>query len=80
VLIYVFVGGAIVALIILRVKEDVVVGSSIIASVAVIIVLRLIISVGVAIIVIIVIRRLLRVYTLTSLFSLTKGVFTSFTL
>jgi hypothetical protein len=78
--VYVFVGSAVVAYIVLRVKEDVVVRSRVVASVAVIVVLRLVVGVGVAIIVVITIRRLPRVCLLTSLFSLTKRVFVSFAL
>jgi hypothetical protein len=78
--VYVFVSGAVVTPIVLKVKEDIVVRSRVVASVAVIITLRLVVGVSVAIIVVITIRRLLRVCVLVSLFSLTKRVFTSFAL
>jgi len=64
--VHVFVGSAVVAPIVLRVEEDVVVRSSVVASVAVIVV--------------IIMCRLPRVCALTSLFSLAEGVFTSFAL
>jgi len=78
--VYVFVGGAIVATIVLRVKENVVVGSSVVASVAIIVALGLVVGVGVAIIVVITMRCLPRVYALASLFSLAEGVFAGFAL
>jgi hypothetical protein len=76
--VHVFVGGAVVAPIVLRVEEDVVVRSSVVASVAVIVALGLV--VGVAIIVIITMRRLPRVCALAGLFSLAEGVFAGFAL
>jgi hypothetical protein len=78
--IHVCVGGAIVACIVLRVKENIVVGSRVIASVAVVVTLGLVVSVGVAIIVVITIRRLARVCLLAGLFSLAKRVFAGFAL
>jgi hypothetical protein len=78
--VHVFVSGAVVARIVLKVEEDIVVKSRVIASVAIIIALGLVVGVGVAIIVIFTMRRLLRVCLLASLFSLAKRVFTSFTL
>ena len=76
----IFVGGAVVAPIVLKVEEDVVVGSSIVTSLAIIVALGLVVGVGVAIIVVITMRRLLRVRALASLFSLAERVFASFAL
>ena len=78
--VYVFVGGVVIACIVLKVKEDIVVRSRVIASVVVIIALGLVVSVGVAIIVVFTIRRFSRVCLLTSLFSLAERVFISFAL
>jgi len=79
--VHVFVGGAVVAPIVLRVEEDVVVGSRVaVASVAVIVALGLVVGVGVAIIVVITMRRLPRVCALAGLFSLAEGVFAGFAL
>jgi hypothetical protein len=78
--VHVFVGGAVVAPTVLRVKEDVVVGSSVVTSVAAIVALGLVVGVGVAIIVVITMRRLPRVCALAGLFSLAEGVFAGFAL
>jgi len=78
--VHVFVGGAVVAPIVLRVEEDIVVGSRVIASVAVVIALGLVVGVSVAIIVVITMRRLPRVCLLVGLFSLTERVFAGFAL
>jgi hypothetical protein len=78
--VYIFIGGAIVTPIILRVKENIIIRSSIIASVIIIVTLGLVIIISVTIIVIIIMRCFLRVYALTGLFSLTEGVFTGFAL
>jgi hydrogenase maturation factor HypE len=60
------VGGAVVACIVLRVEEDIVVGSRVVASVAVVVV--------------IITRRLPRVCLLPGLFSLAERVFAGFAL
>jgi hypothetical protein len=78
--VHVFVGGAVVARIVLRVEEDIVVRSRVIASVAVVIALGLVVGVGVAIIVVFTMRRLPRVCLLAGLFSLAERVFTGFAL
>jgi hypothetical protein len=81
--VYVFISGAVVAYIILRVEEDIVIRSTVIASIAVIITLGLVVSVVVdvaAIIVVVILRRLLRVCVLIGLFPLAKRVFAGFTL
>jgi hypothetical protein len=78
VFVYVFFDGAVIALIVLRVKKNIIVRSNVIVSVAAIVALRLIVGVSIAIIVVIIIRRLLRVCALVSLFSLAKEVFASF--
>jgi hypothetical protein len=79
--VYIFVNSIIVAFIVFKVEEDVVIGFRVIvASVAIIVALGLVVGISIAIIIIIIIRRLPRVYTLASLFSLAKGVFASFTL
>ncbi len=79
--VHVFVSSAVVAPIVLRVEEDIVViESSVITSVAIIIALGLVISISVVIIIVIVMRCLLRACALASLFSLAKGVFASFAL
>ncbi len=78
--VHVFISGVIITPIVLRVKEDIIIRSSVITSVTIIITLGLIIIISVAIIVIITMRRFPRVYTLTGLFSLTEGVFASFAL
>jgi hypothetical protein len=59
VLVHVIVSGAVVASIVLRVKEDIVVRFRAVASVAIIVALRLVVNV--AIVVVITVRRLLRV-------------------
>jgi len=71
--VYIFVGNAIVAFIIFKVKENIIVEFNVVA-------LGLVVGVSVAIIIVIIMRRLPRVYTFTSLFSFTEGVFASFTL
>jgi len=76
--VYVFVSGAVVAPLVLRVKEDIVIRFRVVASVAIIIALGLVI--GVAIIVIITMRRLPRVRVLVGLFPLAKRVFVGFAL
>jgi uncharacterized membrane protein len=78
--VYVFVGGTVVAPIVFRVEEDIVVGSRVVSSVAVIGTLGLVVGVGVAIIIVIIIRYLPRVCLLISLFSLAERVFASFAL
>jgi hypothetical protein len=78
-LVYVFVGGTVVALIIFKVKKDIIIGFKVVFSVAIIGILELIIGVGVAIIIIIIMRYLLRVCLLISLFSFAERVFASFT-
>jgi len=55
--VYIFVGGTIIALIILKVEEDIIVKFKVIFSIAIIIILGLI--VGVAIIIVIILRYLL---------------------
>jgi hypothetical protein len=60
------------------VKENIVVGSRVIASIAVVITLGLVVGVGVAIIIIITIRRLLKGCFLADLFSLAERVFAGF--
>jgi hypothetical protein len=77
-LIYILVSGTIIAPIVFKVKEDIVVKFSVVSSVAIIIILGLVI--GVAIIIIIILRRFLRACLLISFFSLAKRVFTSFAL
>jgi len=78
ILVHVFVGSAVVALIILKVEEDIVVGSGVVASIAIIVALGLVVSV--AIIVVITMRCLPRVCFLISLFSLAERVFANFAL
>jgi hypothetical protein len=81
-LVYIFISSTIITFIIFKVEEDIVVGFSVVFSVAIIIILKLIINigVGVAIIIIIILYRLSRVYLLTSLFSLAEQIFASFAL
>ena len=71
--VHAFVNSAVIAPIVLKVEEDIIIESKVIT-------LGLVISIGVTIIVIITIRRLPRGYLLASLFSLAKRVFTSFAL
>jgi hypothetical protein len=76
--VYVFISGAVITPIILRVKEDIIIGSRVVANVIIIIALRVVVGVDIAIIVVIIIRRFLRACALISLLSLIKGVFISF--
>jgi hypothetical protein len=78
--VYIFINSAIVATIIFKVEEDIVIGFKVVANVAIIVALGLIVSVKVAIIVVIIICYLPRVYILVSLFSLAERVFASFAL
>ena len=78
--VHIFVNSTIITPIVLKIEEDIVIGSRIVANITVVIALRLVISISIAIIIIITMRRLPRVYLLTSLFSLTERVFTGFAL
>jgi len=78
--VYIFIGNTIVALIVFKVEEDIVVGFKVVFSVTIISTLGLVVGVSVAIIIIITMRYLLRVCLLISLFSLAKRVFASFAL
>jgi hypothetical protein len=70
--VHIFVGGAIVAPLVLRVENDIVVGFRVVASVAIIVVLGLV--------VVITIRRLPRVRILIDLFPLAERIFAGFAL
>ncbi len=75
-----FASSAVVAPIVLRVEEDIIIGSRVIISIAIVIALGVSVSVGVAIIVVITMCCLLRGCLLAGLFSLAKRVFTGFAL
>jgi hypothetical protein len=80
--VYDFVGGAIIAPLVLRVKENITVGTRVVTKVAIVIALGLVIivSVGVAIIVIITMRCFSRECLFISCFLLAEKVFASFAL
>jgi hypothetical protein len=81
-LIYIFISNIVVAPIIFKVKEDIIIRFRVTFSITIIIILGLIVSVGVIVIIIIILilRRFPRACFLVSLFSLAERVFASFAL